>query len=152
MEQFITIFTALQNGVLRAVCDGSFDVDYVTVAWCIYGIRTIIRGVNIVSIGSYTMESIIFELGGVYTIIRVMECLTNYYELAGGKIELGCDYEGGLKRILLYRRILKPQFFSGSHLDLVNSINAIIMLIPLEVIDRHVPGNQDDYCIYYSID
>ena len=50
------IVSSLQQGDLRAVCDGSFDVGYGTTAWCLDGDVYIVRGINIAPIGSDTLE------------------------------------------------------------------------------------------------
>ena len=51
------IVTALTNGELRAVCDGSYDIGYGTSGWCIDGSSAIMRGVNIVPIGSDSLDA-----------------------------------------------------------------------------------------------
>ena len=129
-----------KNGDLRAFCDGSFDLGYVTVSWCIDSNWTSIRGVTIVPIGSDSIDAKRCELGGIYTILQIVECVNKYDELIIGKIELGYDCEGGLKRTLLRWKIFKTQFVSGSHLYLVSSINTIIKIVRFEVIGRHIPG------------
>ena len=60
-----TIVVSLQRGDLRAVCDCSFDDGYGSDAWCIDGDRTIIRGANIVPVGSYTLDETQCELVGI---------------------------------------------------------------------------------------
>ena len=67
------IVTSIQQGNLRAVCDGSFDAYYGSAAWCIDGDGAIMRGVNLVSIGSDTMDATRCELVGIYTILRIKE-------------------------------------------------------------------------------
>ena len=59
---------------------------------------------NIVTIGSDTLDPTRCELVEIYTILRYVECLSNYYKLDGGLIKLGCDCERGLKRNLLWKK------------------------------------------------
>ena len=61
----------LQRGDLQAVYDNSFDYNCGTVVWCLNGNESIIRGVNIVPIGSDILDSTQCELGGIYTILRI---------------------------------------------------------------------------------
>ena len=92
---------ALVRGDLRAVCDGSFDIGYGTSGWCIDGCSAIMRGVNIVPIGSDSLDATRCELAGIYTVLRILECLSTFHNDAAGSVEVGCDCEGGLKRTLL---------------------------------------------------
>ena len=62
------ITSALLDGCPRAVCDGSFDIGYVTAGWCVDGNGIIVRGVNIVPIVSDTLDPTTCELAGIYTI------------------------------------------------------------------------------------
>lgn len=66
--------TVLTSGELRAVCDGSFDVGYGPSGWCIDGVSFILRGVNIVPIGSDSLDANRCELAGTYTLLRIAEC------------------------------------------------------------------------------
>ena len=81
--------TALANEVIRAVCDGSFDDSYGTSGWCIDSSGAIIRGVNIVPLGSGSLDATRCELGGIYTVLRITECLASFHNITNGSIEIG---------------------------------------------------------------
>ena len=102
--------TALANEAIRDVCDGSFDDGYGTSGWCINSIGVIIRGVNIVQLGSGSLDATRCELGGIYTILRIIECLASFNNITNGSIEIGCDCEGGLKRTLLRKKVLTHNY------------------------------------------
>ena len=70
------------------VCDGSFDVGYGTSGWCIDGNGAIIRGVNIVPIGSDTLGVTRCELAVMYTVLRITECIAQYHEITSRQIEV----------------------------------------------------------------
>ena len=89
------IVISLQKGDLRAVCDGSFDDNYGSAAWCIDGDGAIIRRVNIVTVGSDTLDATQCELAGIYTILRIIECIIQYFSIENASIEIGSDCEGG---------------------------------------------------------
>ena len=146
------IATALVNEATRAVCDGSFDDEYGISGWCIDGSCVIIRGVNIVPLESDSFNTTRCELGGIYTVLRITECLASFHNITNGSIEIGWDCEGGIKRTLLRKKVLMHNYVNGSHLDLINSINKITRNVQFTVIGRHVYGHQDKHCIYEKLD
>lgn len=79
----------------------TFDDDYRTSAWCIDKCCSIICGVNIVSIGSDALNPTYCKLAGIYSILRIIKCMVDYYQISNGSVYIGCDYEGGLKNKLL---------------------------------------------------
>ena len=113
----------LQRVDLRAVCDGSFDDTYGSSAWCLDDDGTIIRGVNIVLIGSDTLDATRCELAGIYSILLIIECIIGFFKLESASIEISSDCEGGLKRTLLSTEQTPLYYVNGSHLDLINVIN-----------------------------
>ena len=141
MEQLRIIRIALQIGDLHAACDGSFDVDYGSTVWCIGGNGAIIIDISILPIGSDTMDATRCALGRVFIILRIIACLTAYYELNGGKIGLRYECGGELKRTLVYWKKFKTQFVSCIYLDIANSINTMFRIVFFDAIDNHVPRN-----------
>ena len=127
------IVSSLRDGTLRAVYDGSFDRSYDTAAWCIEGNGGIIRGVNIVQLGSDTLDSTRCEIADIYTTSKVIDCIILYHDLDGGAVEISCDCESGFKRTLLREVILTIQFVHGVHLDIINSINSITKHIDAKI-------------------
>ena len=96
LEYLPELVSEFHPGVMRSACDGSFDEDSSTVAWYIDGNRSIIRGVNIVPLGSVTLDPKRCELADIYTILRIVDFMVKYYDLDNGVIEIGCDCKGGL--------------------------------------------------------
>ena len=119
------IVLALECGNLRAIYKGPFDIRYGTMAWYIDGHRSIIRGVNVVSIGSNTINTIRYELAGIYNIIQIIKYMVHYFCLDKVVIEIGCDCEGGLKRTPLKTDKSPLNYIYGSHLDRINFITHI---------------------------
>ena len=134
------------------MCDGSFDIGYGTAGWCIDGSSAILRGVNRVPIGSDSLDATRCELAGIYTVLRIIECLAAFHNIPHGSVEVGCDCEGGLKRTLLRKKIQKWNYVNGSHLDLINPINKICSKVKFNIVGRHVPGHQDEHCVYELLD
>ena len=104
-EYLPAIISSLRRGDLRALCDGYFDYGYGTAAVCLDGNGYRIRGVNIVPIDSDTLDLTQRELGEIYTIKRIAEYMVVYYQLENAAIEIGCNYERGLKRTLIRKTI-----------------------------------------------
>ena len=144
--------SALRNGELRAVCDGSYDIGYGTSGWFIDGSSAIMRGVNIVPIGSDSLDATRCELAGIYTVLRILECFAIFHNITSGKVEIGCDYEGGLKRTLLREKYIKYNYTNSSYLDLINPINKINSTAQFQIVGRHVKGHQDKNCVYEHLD
>ena len=133
------------------MCDGSFDNGYGVSAWCTDGNGSIIRGSNTVPLGSDTLDPIRCELAGIYIILQIVDYMVKYCDLNNGVIEISCDCKGGLIRTLL-RGKSDFHFVSGSHLDLINSINIITRNDKTKIIGSHVSSHQDDYCFYGQLD
>ena len=137
---------------MSAVCDGSFDDDYSSAAWYIDGDGAIIRGVNIVPVGSDTLDATRCELAGIYTILRIIEYIIQYFSIENASIEIGSDCEGGLKRTLLNTDTTPLYYTNGSHLDMINAINHIRRTSVLKIKGRHIPAHQADSCVYEKLD
>ena len=146
------IVTSLQQGNLRAVCDGSFDAYYGSAAWCIDGDGAIMRGVNLVPIGSDTMDATRCELAGIYTILRIIECIIQYFHIETASIEIGSDCESGLNRTLLNTDSTPLYYVNSSHLDMINAINHITRTSILTIKGRHISSHQADTCSYSQLD
>ena len=56
LEYLPHLISTFHSRELHAVCDGSIDKGYGTPAWCIHGNGSIIRGLNIVPLGSDTLD------------------------------------------------------------------------------------------------
>ena len=141
----------MKNGNSRDVCDGSFDPGYGTAAWCINGDGNIIRGVNIVPIGSDNIDDTRCELVGMYTILRIVDCMVQYYNINDASIEVGSDYESGLNRTLLSKDQILLYYTNDSHLDLINAINNFRRKSIVKITGRHILADQDKYCIYENL-
>ena len=98
------------------------------------------------------MDTTHCELAGMYSILRVIECIITYYQVDEPHVELGCDCEGGLARTLLNSNPTPLRYVHVSYLDLINPINEIKRLKVLNATGRHIRGHQDDYCIYENLD
>ena len=94
------IVESMGRGTLRAISDGSCDHtnSIGTSAWCVIGKGGIMRGVNIVPSSSDRMDSMRTELGGLYSIIRLVHLLSQYYDIRAGMVEIGSDCDTALNQ------------------------------------------------------
>ena len=118
---------ALGCGTVRAVSDGSCDYDkgIGTAGWCIIGGETALRGVTQVPHGSTNMDSMRSELGGLYSIVTVIEHIAQYYNVLAGKIEIGSDCDTALDATFMDTSKNPLNRINGDHIDLINAINII---------------------------
>ena len=72
--------------------------------------------------------------------------------LDSAAIEIGCDFEGGLKCTLLSNDKYPLYYVYGSQLDLVNAISHVQLKSIIKMKGRHILSHQDDSCIYNNID
>ena len=151
-EHLQAIVGSLQQGDLRAVYDGSFDNHYDSAAWCVDDDGAIIRGVNLVPVGSNTLDATRCELVGIYTILRIIECIIQYFHIETTSIEIGSDCESGLNKTLLNTDTTPSYYVNGSHLDIVNAINHICRISILKIQGCHIPSHQAGICIYTQLD
>ena len=114
------IVSSLRQEDLRVLCDGSFDVGYGTSAWFPDGDGYLVRGVDIVPIGSDILDATRCELARIYTILRITQCMIQYFNLDEAAIEIGSDCENGLNRTLLSTDKTPLYYINGSHFDLIN--------------------------------
>ena len=128
-----------------------FDSRYGNSACCIDGDGSILRRVNIVPIGSDTLDATCCELADIYSILQITECIIAYYNIGEAHVELGCDREGGLTRTLLNINNTPLRYVNGSHLDLINSTNDIKRWKKLRITGHHISAHQDDYFIHKNL-
>ena len=105
-----------------------------------------------VPIGSDTLDATRCELAGMYTILRIVECMVQYFNIEDAAIEISSDCESGLNRTLLNNDKTPLYYAHGSHLDFINAINHIRKHSIIKIKGRHIPAHQDDYCIYEKLD
>ena len=79
---------SIRDGILRSVYDGSFDKLHGTAVWCLEVNEGIIHGVNIVLLGSDTLDFTRRELASIYKILKVINCIIFYYKLDSSAIEI----------------------------------------------------------------
>ena len=82
------------------MCDRSCDNGYRSAAWYLDGDVSVARGVNLVPISSDILDTTRCELAGIYTILRIVECMVQFFGVQSAAIDIGCDFEGGLKHTL----------------------------------------------------
>ena len=134
------------------MCDGFYDNGYGSAAWCSDGYGSVARGVNLVPIVSDTLDNTWCELTGIYTILRIVERMFDFFGIQSAAIEIGCDFEGGLKRMLWNFDQTQLYYVNGSHLDLINDINNICRTSIVKIIGQHIPSHQNDSCLYEHLD
>ena len=76
-------------------------------------------------IGSDTLDATGYKLAGIYTILRVAECIVQYFRIEEAAIEVELDCKSGINRTLLSSDKTPLYYINGSHLDLINAINNI---------------------------
>lgn len=103
-------------------------------------------------IGSETLDATHYELAGIYTILRIFQCLVQYYGIDDASIEIDSNYEGCLKRTLLNTDETPLYYVNDSHADPINAVNHIQRTCKVQIKGRHIYANQDDYFIYENLD
>lgn len=117
-----TIVSSLKQGDLRVIYDSSFNDGYGTIIWCLDGGGCIVRGLNIVPIGSDTLDATRYKLAGIYTILRIIQCMVQYFKLDEAVIEVGSDCKSDIDCTLLTTYKIPFYYTNGSYLDLINAI------------------------------
>lgn len=107
---------------LQVVYVGSFDQWYGTTAWCIDGDGSIIMGVNVVPIGSDILDTTKCKLAGIFAILRIPECMVQYFNLNEASIEVGFECKSGFNRTLLSIDKTPLYYTTGLYLNLINTI------------------------------
>ena len=122
------IVQALGRGTMKAVSDGSCDhsSSIGTSGWCIMGCGAAIRGVNITPTGSDRMDSMRCELSGMYSIVRVIELLTTYFDVRAGGATIGCDCDTAHFKTILSTDTSPLNQIKGNHCDIINAINGYV--------------------------
>ena len=139
------IMNELGRGTLRAVSDGSCDYDrnIGTSGWCIISQQAAIRGVNRVPHGSSNMDSMRSELGGLYTILTIIETIASYYDIRAGQIEIGSDCDTALDTTIMNDTRNPLNNIKGDHLDFINSMNITTRTSRITYKGRKIKGHQD---------
>lgn len=107
------------SDALRAVYDCFVDNGDSAATWRLDVNGSIVRGVNTIPISSNTLDPKRSKLGGIYTILRITECMVDYYTVESVAIEI--RYEGSLKHNFFGKILsLYRNYF---HLDITNPIN-----------------------------
>jgi hypothetical protein len=131
---------SLVKGTAIAVSDGSLKDDRGTAAFHIEGEDgTTIEGVLQVPGTEAESTSHRSELGGLYGIVTVVECLALHYKITKGAIEVGCDGESALRAFDL-DYFFDPQ---QADFDLLSSIQNRIRESSITWTPKHVLGHQD---------
>jgi len=91
--------SALAHGMCMAVCNGSYQEDIGTAAWIVTNCSEngFIRGLTWVPGLPHDQCAFCSELAGIYSVIRMVNCLCNYYSVSKGAITLRCDGLGPLQ-------------------------------------------------------
>ena len=149
----IDLIEELGKGTLRAVSDGSCDsaLGIGTAGWSIIGTKTIIRGVNIIPIGNIPMDSMRTELGGIYTIVKIVEHLGLYHHVQAGSVTVGSDCDSALNRTLMRMKHSSLNYITGQHIDLVNAINGITRNSLITFHGQVIAGHQDKATLFQNL-
>ena len=137
------IARALQEGLLRAVSDGSYKTRFGTASWVLETEDeiTALTGSLIVPGHPGVQSSGRSELAGLYGIAVIVDLLCQHYDIKEGAIEVGCD---GLNAL---RDCFKPGFTASCakpHFDLICATRTIMERTPIKWLWRHVDAHQLD--------
>ena len=149
VEQFsstdygFTVAQAITNHSCIAVSDGSFKSDYGTASWVLEGPEPSGRivGDTIVPGSAAAQCAYRSELTGLYSIAVMVHCLSTYYKITQGTMEIGCD---GLEAL---HRACSTDFHpapTDAHYDLIIATRSVMASCPIHWLYRHVKGHQDD--------
>jgi hypothetical protein len=139
----LTIAQAIRDGTAIGISDGSFKDGFGTASWVLEGLspRHRIRGDNIVPGDTADQGSYRSELSGLYGITMGVYALCEFYKIAQGAIEVGCDGITALERG--FDEAKNPSI-STQHFDVILAIRNIRARCPIRWKHRHVKGHQDD--------
>ena len=89
---------SLRKDILCAFIDGSFENLYGMARQCIIGDNSITKGVSVCRISIDAIGPTRCELDGMYMVVRMVQCIIEYYGINNGTITIGTSCENGLKR------------------------------------------------------
>ncbi len=125
-----TIAQALIQGNAIAICDGSYKDHFGTAGFAIQqGTQRAQRiiGANVTPGHPDDQNPYRAEIGGIYSIVVVVEAIVQKYHVTTGTIELGCDCASGLTAIFEHEYDTPSQ----PHHDLIHEIRRKLALSPI---------------------
>ena len=141
-EHIDHIALALQSGNCAMISDGSFDpsISQAAGAWCIgnEALHRLLTGQSPCTGQKTSHSAYRGELAALYGGMMCIKLLCEYKNITTGRILIGCDGLGALKKIQTTTTPL-----STKHFDYVSSLQMIIKEIPLSIQFIHVKGHQD---------
>ena len=141
LDNFDHIAYALRQGNCAMISDGFFQPSksQATGAW-ILGNEAQHRAIHgtAPSVGpKHSQSAYRGELAGLYGGLLTLKLICAYSNITTGRVLIGCDGLGALKRIQ------SPASLSTSHFDYVSSITRLIQDLPLTCHLTHVNGHLD---------
>ena len=144
------VAAAILRGDCRAVCDGSYKLGHGTAAFSLHGHLPVhsIRGQNITHGPKGSQCAYRSELGGLVGTLTVLELLCEAYAIPSGKVTIGIDCEGLIKRLSNPR----PLQVTEAHYDLLHDCRSRIQGLPITVQLDWIEGHQDDKAPCHPLD
>jgi hypothetical protein len=88
------------------------------------------------------------ELGGILSIVVVVEAIASFHDIQHGTIELGCDCEAGITTVFQHTYDTPKQ----PHHNLIHEIRQKLACSKITWKFRHVSGHQDKHISYQMLD
>jgi len=134
-----SIKSAICEGTLIAVSDGSYKDQYGTASWCIDHNGIFISGDAIAPGVEPDHSSFRSKLMGIYAIMVVMNCICTYFHITTGTVMIRCDGLEALRKTFVYKLDVDDSCF-----DLLAAIKKVQRTSPIHYLFRHIKGHQDD--------
>jgi len=80
------------------------------------------------------------ELGGIFSLVLMIQHICQYYMIMTGQVSIACDGLGPLVQCFAKFKEPDPQ---GPHFDMISSIRKLISSIPVSWHWHHVAGHQE---------
>ena len=144
--------TALQQGLLNVISDGSFfpEEKVGAAAWIIEEdiSDTYIAGA-MPSVGDTSIQNLCrSELIGLYYTLLHLLSLCTQHDITNGKVTLHCD---GLSALQKINYQTNEMYSIGENFDIINALIAVKHKLPLEIQYEHVKGHQDKGTAYHNL-
>jgi hypothetical protein len=136
------IVTALTNGTLQAICDGSYfphNNGISTSAWVITDGKARITGCNITPGDSDVQNAYRAELAGVYALITMGNLISQYYGVSGSAT-IACDNNTALHQV--DKKDIRTTV-RDEHFDLVSAIRHWANKAQVQWTTKEVKAHQD---------
>ena len=136
------VAATIRDGTCIAVSDGSYKDNLGTAAWTIGSITATswIEGRTWIPGSAKDQCSARSELGGLYSLVRLVGIITKYYQINSGGVTIGCDGLGPLHRCFKHEWDPSP---STPHYDLIKAIRVMARSTAISWRWIHIKGHQD---------